>query len=147
MCPALFIKKLNQKSKKKNSNGLVFLVDGFHHPCHRKGRIQGKLRPWRIIRWNISQCHCLFRLFLHRPRPVDWNSPWRQNTNFRKCYSVFHRFRQAKFTDCGSILNSSQFLLLPQLTQKTKLNLKTVKFDSKIIISLSKILIRETHCM
>ncbi len=28
-------------------------------------------------------------------------------------YSVFHQFRQAKFGNGGSILSSSQFLLLP----------------------------------
>jgi hypothetical protein len=32
-------------------------------------------------------------------------------------------------------LDSSQFSLLPQLPQKTILNLKEFKFDSKIIIS------------
>jgi hypothetical protein len=60
---------------------------------------------------------------------------------------VFHRFRQAKFAYGGSILNSSQFLPLPQLPQKMELASKVVKVDSKIIISLPKILIRETHCM
>jgi hypothetical protein len=49
---------------------------------------------------------------------------------------VFHQFKQAKFADGGSILSWSQFLLLLQLNQKTKLDLKMVKFDSKIIVSL-----------
>ncbi len=35
-------------------------------------------------------------------------------------YSVFHRFRQAKFAYGGSILRSSQFLLLLQLPQKNE---------------------------
>jgi hypothetical protein len=36
---------------------------------------------------------------------------------------------QAKFAGGGLILSSSQFLQVPQLTQKMKLDLKTVKFD------------------
>ena len=36
----------------------------------------------------------------------------------------------------GQVLDSSQFLLLPQLPEKTKLALKVVKIDSEIIISL-----------
>ncbi len=54
-------------------------------------------------------------------------------------YSVFQGFSKAKFAYGGSILSSSQFLLLPQLPQKIKLTLKVVKVDSKIIISLPKI--------
>jgi hypothetical protein len=57
----------------------------------------------------------------------------RLNSGYQVLYRVFRRLRQAKFADGGSILNSSQFLLLPQLTLKTKLDLKMVKFDSKII--------------
>ncbi len=48
---------------------------------------------------------------------------------------MFHRFRQAKFAYGGSILSSSQFLLLPQLPQKMELASKVVKVDSKIIVS------------
>jgi hypothetical protein len=48
---------------------------------------------------------------------------------------VFHRFRQAKFAYGGSILSSSQFLLLPQLPQKMELASKVVKIGSKIIVS------------
>ncbi len=45
-------------------------------------------------------------------------------------YSVFHRFRQAKFDNAGSILSSSQFSLsLSRL--KMKLASKVVKIDSK----------------
>jgi len=47
-------------------------------------------------------------------------------------YRAFHGFGQAKFHDGGSVLSSSQFLLLPQLTLKMMLNLKVVKFDGKI---------------
>jgi hypothetical protein len=54
-------------------------------------------------------------------------------------YSVFHRFKQAKFAYGGSILSSSQFLLLPQLPQKMELASKVVKVDSKIIVSLPDI--------
>jgi hypothetical protein len=60
-------------------------------------------------------------------------------SSFNKLYSVFQVFRQAKSANGGSILSSSQFLLLPQLPQKIKLALKVVKVDSKIIISLPKI--------
>ncbi len=45
-------------------------------------------------------------------------------------YSVFHRFRQAKFEVGGLILNSSQFLPMLQLPQKMKLGLKVVKMES-----------------
>jgi hypothetical protein len=54
-------------------------------------------------------------------------------------YSEFHRFRQAKFDYGGLILSLSQFLLLPQLSQKVELTSKVVKVDSKIIISIPEI--------
>jgi hypothetical protein len=60
---------------------------------------------------------------------------------------VFQGFRQAKSANGGSILSSSHFLVLPQLPQKMELASKVVKVDSKIIISLPKIQIPETHCM
>ncbi len=44
----------------------------------------------------------------------------------------------AKFAYGGLALGQSQFSLLPQMPQKIMLNLKMVKFDSKIIISLCK---------
>jgi hypothetical protein len=56
-----------------------------------------------------------------------------------KLYSVFQGFSKAKSANGGSILSSSQFLILPQLPQKIKLASKVVKVDSKIIISLPKI--------
>jgi hypothetical protein len=45
---------------------------------------------------------------------------------------------RAKSANGGSILSSSQFLILPQLPQKIKLASKVVKGDSKIIISIPK---------
>ncbi len=54
-------------------------------------------------------------------------------------YSVFQGFRQAKSSNVGLILSSSQFLILPQLPQKIRLASKVVKVDSKIIILLPKI--------
>jgi hypothetical protein len=57
----------------------------------------------------------------------------------RNSYSVHHQFRQAKFAYGGSVLSSSQILLLPELPQKMELTSKVVKVDSKIIISLSEI--------
>ncbi len=49
---------------------------------------------------------------------------------------MFHSFGQAKFSDGGSILGSSQFSIMPQLPPKILLNSKVVKIDPKIIISL-----------
>ncbi len=37
---------------------------------------------------------------------------------YRDFYSVFHQFRQAKFANGGSILSSSQFLILPSYLKK-----------------------------
>jgi len=51
-----------------------------------------------------------------------------------RTYKVFHRFGQAKFAYCGSILGSNKFTLLPQLPLKIMLNLKLVKIGTKIII-------------
>jgi len=49
---------------------------------------------------------------------------------------VFHGFGKAKLLDGVSILGSSQFTLLLQLSLKTILNLKVVKINSKVISSL-----------
>jgi len=49
-------------------------------------------------------------------------------------YKAFHGLWQAKFPSSGLVLGSSQFSLLPKLPQKTTLNSKVVKIDSKIII-------------
>ncbi len=74
-------------------------------------------------------------------------------TNTEWSYSVFQGFSKGKSANGGSILSSSQFLILPQLPQKNearfkkmKLASKVVNVDSKIIISLPKIKIPETHC-
>ncbi len=53
--------------------------------------------------------------------------------------TVFQGFSKDKSANGGSILSSSQFLILPQLPQKIKLASKVVKVDSKIIILLPKI--------
>jgi hypothetical protein len=55
-------------------------------------------------------------------------------------YSVFHRFRQTDGAYGGSILSSSHFSLLPQPPQETMLDIKVVKFDLKIIISLATLI-------
>jgi hypothetical protein len=44
---------------------------------------------------------------------------------------VFHRARQAEFAYGGSILSSSQFLLLPQQPIKTTLAIKEGKNELK----------------
>jgi len=51
-------------------------------------------------------------------------------------YRAFHRFGQAKFPYGDSVLGSSQFTLLPKLPLKMMLDLKAIKINSKIIISL-----------
>jgi hypothetical protein len=48
-------------------------------------------------------------------------------------YSVFHRFRQVKFANGGSILSSRLFLLLPQPPLKMMLVIKVAKIGSKMI--------------
>jgi hypothetical protein len=55
--------------------------------------------------------------------------------DFQFLQRVFHRYRQATFAYGGSILSSSQFLLLPHLSQKMKIATKVVIMDSKIMIS------------
>jgi hypothetical protein len=52
---------------------------------------------------------------------------------------VFQGFSKAKSANGGSILSSSQFLILPQLPQKMKLASKAVKIDPQKIVSLPKI--------
>ncbi len=47
-------------------------------------------------------------------------------------YRVFHRFGQAKFPDGVSVLDSSQFSILPQLPRKTMLGLKVVKNQNRL---------------
>jgi len=59
-------------------------------------------------------------------------------------YRAFHGFGQAKFACSGLTLSSSQFTLLPQLPLKPMLDLKVVKIDSKIIISLFYLIPRHT---
>jgi hypothetical protein len=49
---------------------------------------------------------------------------------------VLNGFGQAKFADGGSILGSSQLSLLSELPLNMALDLKVVKIESKIIISL-----------
>jgi hypothetical protein len=48
------------------------------------------------------------------------------NLQFIISYSVVHRFRQAKFPKKGSILSSSQFLLLPKAALKMNLATKVL---------------------
>jgi len=56
----------------------------------------------------------------------------------RLCWRAFHRYGQAKCPNSGLILGSSQLSKLPQLSPKILLDLKLVKIDPKIIMSLSK---------
>jgi hypothetical protein len=68
-----------------------------------------------------------------------WCNRIMSNSTSTENYSVFQGFSKAKSANGGSILSSSQFLILSQLPQKIKLASKAVKVDSKIIISLPKI--------
>ena len=56
-----------------------------------------------------------------------------------------YKLNLVKFCKSGLVLGSSQFPLLPQLPQKTMLTLKVV-IDSKLIISLPLVYIRDTLC-
>ncbi len=89
-----------------------------------------RIRP---VNWAFSSRRGRSRPSPSTPRPPG-TAFWSSTTFLR--YSVFHRFREAKFANGGSILSSSQFLMLPQLPQKMKLVSKVVKIDPKIIISL-----------
>ncbi len=51
---------------------------------------------------------------------------------------MFHRFRQAKFANGGSILSSSQFFATDPFVLKNKAQFKNGQIHSKIIISLPK---------
>jgi len=64
---------------------------------------------------------------------IDYISLTKMTSQF---YRAFHGFGQAKFAYGGLVLGSSQFSLLPQLPLKTMLDLKAVKIDSKLIMSL-----------
>ncbi len=61
-------------------------------------------------------------------------------------YSVFHRFRLAKFAYGSLILSSSQFLLLPQWPLQTTLAMNVVKIDTKNNHLTTLIHIGETYC-
>ncbi len=69
---------------------------------------------------------------------ISTKTAWQQKAVHAK-YIMIQAFRQAKSANGGSILSSSQFMILPQLPQKMKLASKVVKVDSKIIILLPKI--------
>ncbi len=88
-----------------------------------------------LFTWAPMHCHTLARNIRLKLSGVNL-APLKIGQQF---YSVFQGFRQAKIDNGGSILTSSQFLILPQLPRKMKLASKVVKVDSKIIILLPKI--------
>jgi hypothetical protein len=51
-------------------------------------------------------------------------------------YSAFHRFGQAKFVDASSILSLSQLLIQFLLTQNFAHDMKIVKNNSRVTISI-----------
>jgi hypothetical protein len=93
--------------------------------------------PWKKNSANAheetAKTHCKSREIANSDEILFFES------NKLLLYSVFQGFCKAKSENGGSILSSSQFLILPQLPQKIKLASKVVKVDSKIIISLPKI--------
>jgi len=107
--------------QKRDNFYFIFLVIGnvFFWLTLHLDRFVGSLLP--------SSTVCTIACDLHLPWHVLFNLA---------TYRVFHGFGQAKFPCGGLVLSSSQISLLPQLPQKTTLNLKVVKLDSKIIISL-----------
>jgi hypothetical protein len=108
------------------------------------------------IKWNLTPFLCskpglgIHGFAIHIHKILECNLRWKPvhatEIHTKTCYSVFQGFSKAKSANGGSILSSSQFLILLQLPQKIKLASKVVKVDSKIIISLPKIKIPETHC-
>jgi hypothetical protein len=60
----------------------------------------------QIRKIHLGLTFCLFLLFY----PIYLSLPFR----YVNTYRVFHRFRQAKFYNGGSILSSRQFSLLPR---------------------------------
>jgi len=68
---------------------------------------------------------------------TSYRKPWKLWLWFSRpteCY--FYRFGQAKCSDGGLVLGSSQFSIMPQLPPKIVLDSKGVKFYKKINISL-----------
>jgi hypothetical protein len=61
---------------------------------------------------------------------------FKKKMSFYIFYSVFHRFRQAKFAYGDSILSWSQFLPLRQPPLKTTLTIKVVKIVAETDCSL-----------
>jgi len=55
---------------------------------------------------------------------------------FFQIYKTFHRFGQAKFSDGGWVLGSSQFSTLTRLPPKIMIDSKEVKIDRKVLILL-----------
>ncbi len=61
--------------------------------------------------------------------------------HFHSCiFCSFHQYGFAKFSYCGSILRSSQLLLLLHLPHNLILNVKIVKNDLKIVMWLQNLI-------
>jgi hypothetical protein len=71
----------------------------------------------------------LFFLSIERSSIRNNNVFFQVEFSQQKLYSVFQGFSKAKSANGGSILSSSQFLILPQLLQKIKLASKVVKVN------------------
>jgi hypothetical protein len=68
---------------------------------------------WIVTSSNFEMAQVAVR---HTIGSTNWHVL--KGANGRTIYRVFHRFRQVKFDNGGSVLSLSQFLLLPQLPQK-----------------------------
>jgi len=103
----------------------------FYRACHRFG--QTKLGYYVGLVLGLIQIFTTASVYSKNNTRFKSGRMWLKKKSFhltRGSYRVFHGFGQAKFAYGGSILGSSQFTLLPQLTKKTILASKVFKNDS-----------------
>ncbi len=93
---------------------------------------------WLYNRKNLKNNNLSKNIFVQFCKTFGTLEIVRKSDNCHKLgrYSVFHRFRQAKFAYGGSISSSIQFSLLPQRPQNLMLDVKISINNFKIIISL-----------
>ncbi len=94
----------------------------------------GILTSCFILNRKVRICQDSFKQDSETVFIISYHLYFQLPTTYTVCFRDL-----AKSANGGSILSSSQFLILPQLPRKIKLASKVVKVDSKIIISLTKI--------
>jgi len=106
-----------------------------HSVGQKKSASQFHQQLIKILNFKLNLAHFLTNLFasLHTLCAKKLGTNDDENDNL---YRVFRRFRQAKITDGGLFLDSSQLSMLYEPPQKMTFDLKVVKIDLKIIISL-----------